>query len=150
MALLFHTTTYKPERAQAEIQRLLLSVGARKVSAEYERFQMVGMSFVLETPRGEREFLLPVRPERVKAVLARQGLLIRSRADQHAAAVAWRTMLEWLKVQLAIIETDQAAAAEVMLPYMIVETEGHAQASLYEHFASDERMLPAPGERTGT
>lgn len=143
MSLLFHSTTYTPGRSQAEITRLLLSAGARRISVEYNPARAAsGMSFTLETARGEREFMLPVRADRVRKVMAAQGILIRSRADQHATSVAWRTLLEWLKVQLALIETDQAEAAEIMLPFMLVESAGEAPMSLYEQFRGD-RALPA-------
>jgi hypothetical protein len=143
MPLLYYTTEYKPERAQAEIQRLLLSIGARRISMEYDRVTraVTGMSFSLESAVGEREYVLPVRTERVKATLKRQGVLKVSRPEQHAASVAWRTLLEWLKVQLAIIETQQAAPDEVMLPYLMVPDEsGTGARSLYEQFA-DNRAL---------
>ncbi len=41
----------------------------------------------------------------------------------HAASVAWRTLLEWLKVQVAMMETHQAEPAKVMLPYMLMPDE---------------------------
>jgi len=139
MPLLYYTTEYKPERAQAEIQRLLLGIGARKISQEFDpkTKAVVGMSFSLATVAGEREFLLPIRIGRVKSILQRQGVLKSTRPDEHAAAVAWRTMLEWLKLQLAIVETDQAKADEIMLPYLLIpgERRGERQ-SLYEQFTS--------------
>src|SRR5581483_10360581 len=101
MALLYYTTEYKPERARAEIQQQLLLLGARRISLEYDKQRrVVGMSFTLETPVGPREFLLPARADRVRATLERQGVL-RWRTDEgvsHATAVAWRTLLEWVKV----------------------------------------------------
>lgn len=139
MPLLFYTTEYKPERAQAEIQRLLLSIGARKISVEYHPTTraVTGMSFELEAAVGRREYLLPVRTERVKAVLQKQHVLKSTKPDEHAASVAWRTTLEWMKVQVAIIETQQAVADEVMLPYMLVADEtGHGRRPLYEQFAA--------------
>ena len=85
MTLLFHSTTYKSSRAIAEINQLLLGFGARRISQEYDaNRKIVGVSFTLETATGEREFILPARTARVKAVLQQQGLLIRSRADEHA------------------------------------------------------------------
>lgn len=134
MPLLFHTTTYKPERAQAEIQRVLLSMGARRISLEYAPGHVVtGMSFTLHTPQGEQEFMLPVRVDRVRETMRKQGILVRSRPDEHSAAVAWRTLLEWVKVQLAIIETQQATPDEIMLPYMLVLNQG-TRKSVYEQF----------------
>jgi hypothetical protein len=143
MALLFHTTEYKPGRAQAEIQRLLMSIQARSITLEYAADGSVnGMGFEIETPVGRRSYVLPVRTAEVKEVLAKQGVLVRSRGDEHAAAVAWRTLLEWLKVQVAMMETHQAEPAEVMLPYMLVLDErGRNPRPLYEQFKSDQAAL---------
>jgi len=151
MPLLFYTTEYKPERAQAEVQRLLLSIGARRISVEYHPTTraVTGMSFELEATAGQREFLLPVRTERVRAVLRKQGVLKSSRPDEHAASVAWRTLLEWLKVQVAMVETNQAMPDEVMLPYLLVADEtGPGRRPLYEQFASSP-ALPAKGNARG-
>ena len=152
MALLFYATNYSPARAQAEIQQSLLGIGARRISLEYRDKQVVGMSFTLETPQGEREFLLPARVERVLDTLKRQGVLRGAgrRPDvavqhQHAMAVAWRTLLEWVKVQAAIAETRQAAADEIMLPYLVLEGDGPGQRiTLYEQFSAN-RALPEGG-----
>jgi len=146
MALLFYTTEYKPERAQAEIQKHLLGMGARRISMEYDKTRNVGgMSFTLETPAGEREFLLPARVDRVHETLERQGVL-RWRTDDgwsHAHAVAWRTLLEWVKVQAALFDTHQAAADEIMLPYLLLESGAFGERwTLYEQFRAD-RALPA-------
>lgn len=151
---MFYATSYNPERAQAEISRLLLSIGARRISVEYnERRDVAGMSFTLDTSRGAQEFLLPLRTDRVLSVLKRQGVLkglgaARRRADpdlqrRHTESVAWRTLLEWLKLQAAIIETEQGSADEIMLPYMLVGADADgARYTVYEQFLGD-RALPA-------
>jgi hypothetical protein len=156
VALLFHTTEYSPERAQDEIMKLLRTIGARRISLEYSGSvgdtHVAGMSFSLATASGEQEFLLPVRVDQVQKVLARQGVLRGggrrpdpSVALKHARSVAWRTLLEWLKVQAAIIETEQAKADEVMLPYLLLGTangEGSYRMTVYEQFAR-QAALPA-------
>src|SRR5262245_32286682 len=98
------------------------------------------MSFELETARGSREFSLPVRVDKVKLTMTRQGVLRRRDPAAHAASVAWRTMLEWLKVQLALIETQQAEAAEIFLPYLLLPAENGKARTLYETY-SLERAL---------
>jgi len=150
VALLFYSTNYTPEKAQAEINRLLMSIGARRISFEYDTTRTVsGMTFTLDTPRGEQEYLLPVRRDRVSEVLRRQGVLrgmgsSGHRPDpalqhKHAASVAWRTLLEWLKVQAAIIETDQGAPDEIMLPYMLVPGSDGAggRYTVYQQYSGD-------------
>jgi len=144
MALLFYTTEYKPERAQAEIHKLLLGMGARRISLEYDQKtrQVAGMSFTLETAQGEREFLLPSRVDRVLDTLKRQGVLKATRPLEHAAAVAWRTLLEWVKVQAAMADTKQAAPDEIMLPYLLLPGQRPGETyTLYEQFSAH-RALP--------
>jgi len=149
--LLFHSTSYSPPRAQAEIQKQLLGMGARRISLEYDKGRNVsGMSFTLETPAGEQEFLLPARADRVKATLKRQGILrgVNLRRaenlvaqDEHAQAVAWRTLLEWVKLQAALADTNQAEAAEIFLPYLLIEDGCGSRVTVYEKFNAA-RALP--------
>ena len=151
MALLFYATVYKPERAQAEIQVLLRQMGARRITMEYEGPHTPipsGMGFSLATPQGERDFVLPVRVDRVLDTLKRQGVLRGAghRVDpivqrEHATAVAWRTLLEWVKVQAAIAETKQAAPDEIMLPYLLLPGQRPGETStLYEQFSADHAL----------
>lgn len=147
MALLFYSTNYNPDRARAEIQKLLLQMGARRISYEFSgavgQTHVTGISFTLATVHGEQEYLLPAREEKVRRVLERQGVLRgakrsfdREMQRSHAESVAWRTLLEWLKVQAALIETEQAESSEVMLPYMLVQAEGGQRVTVYEQFTS--------------
>lgn len=154
MALLYYTTEYSPDRAQAEIQKLLLTIGARRISLEYSGSSKApnveAISFTLAVDgRGEQEYMLPARVDRVRDTLKRQGVLRGSGRQvnlatqrAHGEAVAWRTLLEWLKVQAAMIETEQAEAPEVMLPYMLLEGERGQRVTVYEQFAATP-MLPA-------
>ena len=155
MALLFYATSYSPDRALAEIQKVLLGLSARRISYEYDstagRRRVAGISFSLEAAGFEREFLLPVRTERVKATLKRHGVLRGAgrRVDEdaqqaHAESVAWRTLLEWIKVQAALIDTQQVTPVEVMLPYMLVDGPNGSgtRSTVYEAFEM-QAALPA-------
>lgn len=157
MPLMFYETSYNPEKAQAEIQRVLLSMGARRVTLDYDPTErdIVGLSFRMETPAGDMEFQLPARIDRVFTTLKRQGVLKGiggsgrrpdpARQRLHASSVAWRTLLEWIKLQLALVETDQAKADEIMLPYLVLNPgEDGQRVTVYEQFAAA-RQLPAGG-----
>jgi len=148
MALLYYSTEYSPRRAQAEIQQSLIAHGARRISLEYDQGKIIGISFSIQTPAGERDFILPARVAGVRQVLKYQGVL-RQRSDNgqsHAEAVAWRTLLEWVKLQMALVETSQARLDEVMLPYMMIDSPNDGvRYTLYEAFSQN--ALPPPGAR---
>ena len=146
MALLYYSTEYSPRRAQAEIQQSLIGHGARRISLEYDQGKIIGISFSIQTPAGERDFILPARVAGVRQALKYQGVL-RQRNDNgqsHAEAVAWRTLLEWVKLQMALVETSQARLDEVMLPYMMIDSPNDGvRYTLYEAFSQN--ALPPPG-----
>ncbi|MCH8134806.1 MAG: hypothetical protein IIB77_02370, partial [Proteobacteria bacterium] len=68
----------------------------------------------------------------------------RLRTREQASRVAWRIIKDWLRAQLAIIETEQAEMVEVFLPYAQHPVTGQ---TLYEQLeASGFRQLTGPSE----
>jgi hypothetical protein len=118
MPLLNYTTTVSAHKTAAEVQRLLISGGARAVLAEYEAEEITALSFVVATPLGQRSYRLPVNADKVLAVLTAEGVEARYRTEDQAHRVAWRIVKDWLEAQLAIIRSEMVTFDQVMLPYM--------------------------------
>lgn len=132
--LLNYSTTVSADKTVAEMQRLLAKAGAKQVMAEYDDGRPTGLTFTIETPRGLAAFTLPVRTERVLAVISRHGSVIPGRYQTHAQAerIAWRIGKDWLEAQLAIVETEMVTLDQVMLPYM----RSRDGSTLYELYTS--------------
>jgi hypothetical protein len=138
-----YTTTVAVHTSMAEIQRALVRGGARAIAQSYDaNGRVTGLEFTLPSPAGMSSYALPVRPDRVAAVLKEQRAEPRYRTDQHVEKVAWRILRDWVLAQLAIMETQMVSLPEIMLPFM--RTEGGATVfELYDQGAM--RALTAGG-----
>lgn len=146
-APLNYTTTISVDRTLGEVQRILARSGCAAVATNYdEAGRAVGLSFTLRTPHGERAFSLPVNLDGVQALLSTPQVqaLARRRgkkydSPEHAEAVAWRVVKDWLEAQLALIDANMATLAQVMLPYLRVDDDH----TLYERYEEHERATLA-------
>jgi molybdopterin-guanine dinucleotide biosynthesis protein A len=141
MPTLNYTTTVPVSRTLSEIQAMLVKHGADAVVSRYSAGEIVGLSFTLPTPHGQRAFTLPVDVPAVHRVLVKQlGSDRKGSSEEQAARVAWRVLKDWLAAQLAIIEAQMATLDQVMLPYLHVDGE----LTMYEAFRENEhRALTA-------
>lgn len=129
MAIKNYTTTVDVYKSLGEIQGALLSHGARKIMVDYdETGQPMGIMFGIETPYGNRGFLLPANIEGVKYVFSKQK--VRSQPGQ-AERTAWRNIRDWILAQMAIIEAGQVEMEEVFLPYL-TDKNGRTLYQLYQ------------------
>jgi hypothetical protein len=113
-----YTTSVPASRTVGQIQDILAKAGAAQILAEYNAERVIGLSFTVNTPTGPQAFTLPARPDLVRAVLLRQRVQPRYTTEEHAEAVAWRIIKDWIEAQLAIIQTEMVTLDQVMLPYM--------------------------------
>jgi len=141
-----YSTKVPVHQTVAECSAALAAAGASAVTTEYDHGEPCGLGFMLETPHGKRRFAMPVRVDGVAAMIERMmrenppdvsGPKGRLLTREHAAAVAWRQVLHWLRAQLAIIEAGMAGLDEVMLAWLQIEVGGH-ELTLYEHYKNQE------------
>lgn len=126
MAILNYTTMVPIDRTLAEIQGKLARAGDSKIMQEYEEGIVTRISFMITTKHGPHAFLLPVNIEGVLASMKKSPQVLaqvskrvnKAGLPNHAAAVAWRIMKDWIEAQLAIVEADMATLPQVFLPYM--------------------------------
>lgn len=146
MPLLNYTTTVAAEKTVAEVQRMLAKAGARQIMTDYNGSgAATGVTFSIDDGDGVRAFTLPVRTDRVHAVMSRyeSGIPNRYQSKEQAERVAWRIAKDWLEAQLAIVETEMVTFTQVMLPYM----RAASGSTLYELYIGGE-LLPALGAGT--
>jgi hypothetical protein len=132
-----YTTTVTARKSIDEIQGILVRHGAKHILTDYEGEEPVGLAFMIPTPYGDTGFRLPANIDAVQKVLDRQR--VRSHTDrQMATRVAWRILKDWVRAQVAILETEMVTIDQVFLPYM--ET-GNGK-TLYQAMLDHHLQLP--------
>jgi hypothetical protein len=137
-----YTTTVTARKSIGEIQGMLVDHGAKHILIDYENEEPVGLAFMIATPYGDTGFRLPANIDAVQKVLDRQR--VRSHVDrQMAARVAWRILKDWIRAQIAILETEMVTIDQIFLPYMQTGKDGK---TLYQVMLDHHLQLPR-GER---
>ena len=133
-----YTTTVTALKSIGEIQGILVAHGAKHILMDYEDREPVGIAFIATTPHGDIPFRLPASIDRVQAVLNKQR--VRSQVSiELASRVAWRILKDWVRAQMAILETEMVSIDQVFLPYMQV---GEGGKTLYEVMLDHNLQLP--------
>lgn len=147
-----YTSTVPVERTVARIEQILAKAGARNIIKDYEGGELQAITFTLPLPGSDRftPVRLPANRDAVEGVLRRK--LIRRptretliRIHEQAGRTAWRLMLDWLEVQLSLIELQQVEALQVFLPYVWIGGQSYYAALKEGGF----RMLPQKCGREG-
>ena len=135
MPILNYTTKVDVFSTLGEIQRILVAHGARKIVQDYDDDgQVIAVSFLVDTPLGQRAVRLPANVDAVYAVLQQQKV----RCDYaQAERVAWRIVKDWLEAQMALLDAEMVQTDEIFLPYML-DKNGH---TFFEAYRNNTLML---------
>lgn len=144
MTILNYTTQITTEKTAGEIQSCLVKGGVRGVMTQFnDEGVMTGITFQIETSRGPLYFNLPANIDKMYIILQRDNKVPRKlKSKEQAARVAWRIIKDWIKAQLALVETDMVELAEVFLPYMQTST----GETLYKQLSGNNFLLEGPSE----
>lgn len=119
--LLLEYTEIPPAKSAAEIVAQLVAIGANEINQSYQDGKLVGIRWVFTVHGQPQLFEMPVRTDGVFALLQeRRRRPYRSEEGDRIQAerIAWRHLLAWVKVQVAMIQTDMAKPEQVFLPYL--------------------------------
>ncbi len=142
MPIANYTTSISADKTVGEIQGMLSRAGASAVMFEFEDSIVKAVSFKIPHNDAMIAFRLPSNIDKMYVYLQNSGLDPRYRTREQASRVAWRIIKDWLRAQLAIIETEQAEMVEVFLPYAQNPETGE---TLYEQLESGGfRQLTGP------
>lgn len=132
------TTKVSEPKTVAEIQELLAKKGVKAIQIEYDTLgRPEAMRFVIEVDKMPVPFRLPCNFEGVKrALLKHSRTAFLGRDQERYRRIAWRIVKDWIDAQMALIEAEQAAMAEVFLPYVVSDS----GRTLYAHWK--DTMLP--------
>jgi hypothetical protein len=119
MALLNYTTTIQASKTIVELQEILRRHGAKAILINYDNEGYIeSLSFQVMTPRGDFSIWLPVEPENILKVLARHNVPKAYQNKEQAIRIAWRIVKDWVKAQMALIETEMVDTEQIFLPYI--------------------------------
>jgi hypothetical protein len=149
MPTLNYTTRVSVDVTVGEISKILARNGVATVVTRYdEDGRPDGLGFSLRTPHGDRQFMLDVKTAGVQRLLAKvpkEKQRPYMKTLDHASAVGWRVVKDWVEAQLALVEAEIASLDQVMLPYAIARPDG---ATLYEVYRERELgAIEVMGER---
>lgn len=153
MPILNYSTEVAPERTVGEITSLLARKGAQSITQDFFGDGRVkAVSFIMAVGGLPTRFVLPVNTDGVAGVMLRDKPYNTSRhrggSEQYkrkvrarAEWVAWRILKDWVAAQMALIESGQAEAAQVFLPYA-TEQSGR---TIYEMFIENNQKQLGSG-----
>ena len=121
MSLANFSTTVPVHRTADEIMSILRRNGARRIMADYDdRGDITAIVWAVEHPDyGILPFRLPVRPEKTLQVMRNDHVAFRYLNMDHAKRVAWRITKDWIRAQMALLQTEMVRMEELFLPYML-------------------------------
>ena len=124
-----YTSTVPAAKSQAAIEKLLVEAGAVGVSKFFNEAKQCN-GFLFQLPVGPQllTFKLPVRTEllyqrfirTVRLPDARKRKAVRDQAER----TAWKTLHEWVHIQVDMILTGQMKPLEIMLAQQYDEKTG--------------------------
>src|SRR5947209_8099484 len=105
-----HTTGVPTTKTLGEISAALVQSGARAITAEYDRDgHPSGITFAMAHHGRTETYRVPVNVAGVHLTLTGQyhrGLIApRYASAEQAERVAWRILKDWIRSQLAVIDT---------------------------------------------
>lgn len=134
MPIANYSTTTPADKTLMEIQQLLARAGAESVRIDYRDGIPTALAFLLTIRDQQVAYRLPADADAMLRCLSRDPKVPRSlRTIEQARRVAWRVVKDWLRAQFALVEAEQAALAEVMLPYAVTPSGRTIYEALEEH-----------------
>ena len=134
-----YSTKVKARKTASEIQEILAEAGARSVSVEYgDRKEPVAIVFTGVLGDTHIPYRLPANPQGMLEALRRDsGVPPRYCNPEQAERVSWRTIKEWVRMQINLIEAGQVTLQQAFLPYALTP-DGR---TLYQIFVQNRHQL---------
>jgi len=143
MAIANYTTSVPAIKSVGEIQGILVAHGAKSILINYADNGVVeSLSFIVKTPYGDMPIRLPTDAKAVLRVMEEQRVPRRYLTYEQAVKVAWCIVKDWVRAQMAILETEMVKMEQIFLPYMAVSDD----KTLYDAMV-DKKFYLGPGEK---
>ena len=151
MPIANYTTEVPAMKSVGEIQGILVAHGAKAIMIDYDGEVPIALAFLIKTTQGELPFRLPANVKQVEKILLNMRarppetwhndyVKVMDRIQKQSARVAWRIIKDWVRAQMAILDTEMVKVEQVFLPYLDIG----GGKTLYE--AMSERGFKQLGE----
>lgn len=129
MPIANYSTEVAALKSIGEIQGMLAAHKAKSIMINYDGSgQPESLAFLIKTPQGEMPFRLPANIAKVEKILLdmRQRKPETWKSDyaqkmakihEQAMRVGWRILKDWVRAQLAIVDSEMVVMQQVFLPY---------------------------------
>jgi hypothetical protein len=126
--LYMENTEISADRTAGEITSVLVAAGARQITLDYgDGGKVTGIKFVLLVGGLPYPFKMPVRTEAVQKIfkdrriqtMRWQAHKFEQRDREQAERVAWRQLLRWVQIQMAMVDAGMAQTHEIFSPYLL-------------------------------
>ena len=122
MNLKNYTSTVSPMQSVARIEKCLVAIGASNISKTYDNGDLIGIVFQIQDDAYPCVFKLPANVKAVEEQFMaqvkrpRKGTL--AMVKQQAERTAWKLLLDWVEVQMSLVQISRRKVIEVFLPYV--------------------------------
>jgi hypothetical protein len=131
MPLKNYTSGMPINRIFDNIQKMLVGHGAKQIMFEYDdNGRAIGITFVVNTPKGMLPIKLPVRIEKIQKVFENDG--VRYKDEMQPYRTGWKNIHDWIAAQMAMLDTEMVKLEEIFLPYMTTR-DGHTYFEIIEN-----------------
>lgn len=122
MNLKNYTSQVPMVRSIDRIEKLLMEMDSTHITKRFEKGACVGIFFQIRVDGIFIPFQLPANIEEVEAYLMKDNKRMtagmRDRIAAQAHRTAWKTIAEWVEIQITMILMKQAKPLQVFLPYV--------------------------------
>lgn len=113
-----YTSSVPVDRSVLLIEKELVEAGACLINKIYKNGKIEGIQFQINDSTSQGHMIpisLPARVNEVHAFFVLQKV----RCDpQQAERTAWKSLLEWVQIQMSFVKMKRADLLEVFLPYV--------------------------------
>jgi len=144
-SLFMESTKVSMSQSVAEITRCLVQGGARSIHTEFdEEGKITGIQWTVSVGANKLSFKMPARVDVVYKTLLSRGAGSKETVQARAERIAWRQLLRWVQVQMAMIDMGMAEMAEVFFAYNQPTGEPSGE-TLYNMAKASQFKLLSPG-----
>lgn len=117
-----YTTSIPAEKSLSNIEVHLVKVGVTNISKNYDNGLVESIVFKYDYKGNSRLFKLQVNSDSVFTILKskvkrpREGTLDKIKVQ--SVMTAWKILSDWVEVQCALIQMEQAEFMQAFLPYL--------------------------------
>jgi hypothetical protein len=117
-----YTSEVPSSRSVLHIEERLVQNKAKNIMKIYDEGRLTGIAFIISINGNDYPFKLPARIDRVEKVLMktyrRPHKGTAKKVKDQAERTSWKILADWVDIQMALVELDQAELLEVFMPYL--------------------------------